>query len=388
MDTLDRERLVGLARHQGWPSVSIYQPTHRAGSETQQDPLRLKNLLKQAEATLIDSGIRTPEVDAFLRKAWDVQSDSGFWRNGFEGLALFVSDGVFHVFRTAVPLPERVRVDEHFLIRPLVPALAPTLRFYVLALSKNRVRLLEGTPEAIHEVDPEGIPQGLAEALKYDDYETQVQFHSRTPAAAGGRGKRSAVFHGHGGHADAAKDDLERYFRLVDKGLREHIGTSGAPLLLAGVDYLLPIYRSVSTYTDLLPEGLTGNPDEIPAARIHAEALELLEPYLAREFERDLAALEAAREAEGASTDIRDIVLAAHGGRVQTLFVADNGAIWGRVAPERSEVLQRESREPGDADLLDRSAAQTLLHGGAVHVMTTEEAATAVGGQIAALLRY
>ncbi len=388
MDTLDRELLVGLARHQGWPSVTIYQPASRVGSETQQDPLRLKNLLKQAEDALLDAGMRTPEVNAFLREAWQVQSDTGFWRGGFEGLALFVSEGVFRVFRTSVTLPERVRVAEHFLIRPLVPALAPPLHFYVLALSKKQVRLLEGTAESVREVDPEHIPQGLAEALKYDDYETQVQFHSRTPAAAAGRGRRSAVFHGHGGHADTAKDDLERYFRLVDKGLKEHIGTSGAPLLLAGVDYLLPIYRMVNTYADLLPEGLTGNPDEVPAAQIHAEALELLEPYLKRELESDLAALDAKREAEGSSADVRDIVLAAHGGRVQTLFVADNGAVWGRIEPDKSQVLQRETREPGDADLLDRAAAQTLLHGGSVHVMAAEEAAAAVGGQIAALLRY
>ena len=388
MDTLDRERLVGLARHQGWPSVSIYQPTHRVGSETKQDPLRLKNLLKKAEATLLDSGMRTPEVDTFLRKAWEVQADTGFWRDSFEGLALLVSADEFHIFRTAVTLPERVRIAEHFLIRPLVPALAPALRFYVLALSKNQVRLLEGTAEEIREVDPAGIPQGLAEALQHDDYENQVHFHSGTPASAVGSGKRTAMFHGHGGHADTAKDDLARYFRLVDKGLREHIGTSGTPLLLAGVDYLLPVYRSVSTYADLLPEGLTGNPDEMPAIRIHAEALALLKPHLTRDLENDLAALGAAREADGASADVRDIVLAAHDGRVQTLFVADNGAVWGRIEPERSQVLQRETREPGDADLLDRAAAQTLLHGGAVHVMAAEDAAAVTGGQIAALLRY
>ena len=36
--------------------VSIFLPTHRAGPEIRQDPIRLKNLLKQAESRLIALG--------------------------------------------------------------------------------------------------------------------------------------------------------------------------------------------------------------------------------------------------------------------------------------------------------------------------------------------
>lgn len=40
------------------PAVSIFMPTHRAGQEIRQDPIRLKNLVRRAEQQLIEEGTR------------------------------------------------------------------------------------------------------------------------------------------------------------------------------------------------------------------------------------------------------------------------------------------------------------------------------------------
>ena len=60
-------------------------------------------------------------------------------------------------------------------------------------------------------------------------------------AMRGSLGKQAAVFHGQGGHNETHKDDLLQYFRLVDASLETVLRESQAPLLLAGVDYLLPL---------------------------------------------------------------------------------------------------------------------------------------------------
>jgi len=50
MNLVSRNELKDLMeRHQG-PCVSIFLPTHRAGKEIQQGPIRLKNLLREAES--------------------------------------------------------------------------------------------------------------------------------------------------------------------------------------------------------------------------------------------------------------------------------------------------------------------------------------------------
>lgn len=387
MDERDRETLNRLARHDGWPAISVYLPVHRAGAETQQDPIRLKNLLGRASEMLVTGGMRSPEADALLADAWKLQRDPAFWREGFDGLALFIGPGVFETVRTSRTLPERLRVGTRFLVRPLMPALAPDLRFYVLALSQNRVRLLEGTTEEVRELDPTGVPQGLADALKYDDYEAQVQFHSRTPAGAAGRGRRAAVFHGHGGSGETAKDDLFRYFRLVDGGLKELLAPD-VPLLLAGVEYLFPIYREANTHARLLPEFIRGNPDEQPAREIHAEALELLEPHLQHDLERAVAAYGEGRGDDTSSGDLRQIVPAAVEGRIDTLIVGDEDTAWGSYDSAAGHMTVRSEPDNGDIDLLDHAATATLLHGGTVHVLPAEEVRAATGSDAAAVFRY
>lgn len=387
MDERHHEALNLLARHDAWPAVSVYLPVHRAGADRQQDPIRLKNLLVQAGGLLTDRGMRSPDVEEFLGRAWELQRDPAFWREGFDGLALFIGESTFEVFRTSRGLPERLRVASRFLVRPLIPALDPGMSFYVLALSQKRVRLFEGTAEEVRELDPTGVPQGLAEALKYDDYEKQVQFHSRTPAGAAGRGKRSAVFHGHGGIGEHLKDDLFRYFRMVDAGLNELV-PSDVPLLLAGVDYLLPVYREANTHARLLAEEITGNPDEMPPHGIHAEALALLEPHFSAELHHAVEAFSEGRGGDAATGDLRRIVPAALEGRIDTLIVGDEDTAWGMYDAAGDHMTLRSHPDSGDIDLLDHAATATLLNGGTVHVLPAERAREATGTDAAALLRY
>ena len=60
---------------------------------------------------------------------------------------------------------------DRFNVKPLLRLPASAERFYILALSQNRVRLLEGANAKISEIDLdiEDIPRSLADAMKYDD---------------------------------------------------------------------------------------------------------------------------------------------------------------------------------------------------------------------------
>lgn len=88
------------------------------------------------------------------------------------------------------------------------------------------------------------MPESLADILRRDDAEKQLQFHTGT--SGGGGGGRPAIFHSHGSEEDL-KEDILRYFRQIDRGVEELLKGQRAPLVLAGVDYLLPIYREVRT---------------------------------------------------------------------------------------------------------------------------------------------
>ena len=53
VDHVSQAALRTLAETRDQGCVSIYMPTHRVGIDTQQDPIRLRNLLAEAEKRLV-----------------------------------------------------------------------------------------------------------------------------------------------------------------------------------------------------------------------------------------------------------------------------------------------------------------------------------------------
>ena len=79
MDILTPAALKSLIAQQGKWCVSLYMPTHRMGPEQQQDPIRLKNLLADAETKLLANGIRRPEVQKLMQPAEELLWNREFW---------------------------------------------------------------------------------------------------------------------------------------------------------------------------------------------------------------------------------------------------------------------------------------------------------------------
>lgn len=382
MDTLSKKELEELAGKPEGPCASIFLPTHRAGAETRQDPIRLKNLLRQARERLVVRGLRTTEVDRILEPAQGLLENELFWRHQADGLALFLSSGVFHSYRLPLSFGELAVVTDRYHLKPLLPLLAGDGRFYVLALSQNEVRLLGASRYSADEVElGDDVPESLADALKFDDPEKQLQFHT----GSSGGGGRTAVFHGHGGEDDS-KDDILRYFRKIDRGLRDILKGQEAPLVVAGVDYLLPIYREANTYPGLVKEGATGNPEELSVEELHERAWKIVGPRFS-EARREAAERYAELAGTGrTSTDPREVILGAYYGRVDTLFVASSVRRWGTFDPGTGEVNLHDEPEAEDGDLLDFAAVQTVLNGGAAYLTDLDKVPG--GADVACVFRY
>lgn len=383
-DLLTKERLETLMNTEGDHLVSVYMPAHRLPNEAEQDPIRLRNLLTEAEEQLKQRGMRTPVVRDLLQPAHALLGNSAFWRHQSDGLALFLAPDEAHVLRLPLRFRELVVVGDYWHVKALLPLFAGDGRFYILALSQKAVRLLEGTRYSVSELELENIPTSLAEALRFDDPESQLQFHTSTGPPGGG--PRRAIFHGHGVGKDDEKSDLLRYFHQIDHGLGEILRNERAPLVLAGVDYLLPIYRETNEYRWLLDEVLTGNYDDLRPEELHAEAWPLVEPVFAAQREQAKTRFHELSSSGQATTDLKQIVEVAHHGRIDTLFVPLGQRQWGRYDPSSGRVELYADHQPGARDLLDLAAVQTYLNGGVVFAVEPAEMPDAAA--VAAILRY
>jgi len=175
---------------------------------------------------------------------------------------------------------------------------------------------------------------------------------------------------GHGAELDDAKDNLLKYFRLIDRGLHDLLRDERAPLVLAGVDYLFPIYREANTYPRLIEEGIPGNPQGISAETLHHATLKIVSPYF-QKAEHDAVAQYRQSSGTGlTSADSREIVPAAHHGRVGLLLVASDRQQWGTYNGESGAVQRHEQAGAASEDLLEIAAIQTFLNGGTVFTLS------------------
>lgn len=369
------------------PCVSIFLPTHRRGKDVEQDPIRFKNLLRQAEERVEQQGLRKRDRDQMLAPARALLDNTMFWQHQSDGLAVFMRPGEFQEYRMPLDLDELVVVTDRYHLKPLLPLLSGDGRFYLLLFNLKNVRLFEGSRFSLLEVELSGMPKSLADAFDPDRYQGQLQFYTGAPTRGGG--KRDAIFHGTGGSGEeATKEAIEKFCRQLDRVLLEFLKPTQAPLVLAGVDYLLPIYKSATKYPYLLDAHITGSQDETGLDELHTEAWEIVEPEFKRDQQRLWSRFTELHQSGGpqASADLKEIVPASVHGRLDCLFVGRKQYCWGSFNPDTSEVTVHEREQIGVRDLLDFAAINTLANNGHVYVVDPDTLPD--GGPVAALFRY
>ena len=385
MSFLSIEELKELVEQPQGLCVSIYMPTVQLSSETQQNSVRFKNILRQAEAELKKYELHPTDPSQFLQPASELDEDE-FWQQQNAGLALFISEGFFRFYRVPIDLIELVVVSDRFHLKPLIPLLSGDDRFYVLTLGQRDVRLVECNRYGItREVEIEGLPKSMDEALQYD--ETAKDEQRRQGAGAG----RSALqaggsYHGQGGERENVKEDLLQYFLLVDKSLHDFFRNRRSPLVLAGVSYLLPIYHEANTYNFIVEEGIQHNTKQQTAEELHAEAWAIIEPQFKADQEKAIDYYHESIAAGKGSNDLNEVIQGAFYGRVEQLFVPIGVQRWGHFDPDSMELEIHNEARPGDEDLLNAAAIQTIFHGGTVYAVEPEKVPD--NTPVAAVFRY
>jgi hypothetical protein len=364
--------------------VSLFLPTHRAGPDTRQDPIRLKNLLKEAESRLITLGRKPVKVRQMLAPARGLVSRGGFWRQQQDGMAVFLSNGLLHQLRLPLSFPELVSVAESFEISPILPLFTAGGHFYVLALSRNHVRLFRGTSTTFDELETPGIPHSVDEALKYDVRESQLQVHSGAGGSAAG--KEAAVFTGQGIGVDDEQIRTHEFLLMVEKGVRGQLREERVPLVLAGVAELLAVYRGLNKYPVLLDHGVTGNPDRLKSHELHAAAWDVARSHFEAGLQQALARYREFLGTTRTTNNLSNVLTAAFNGRIDSVFLPTGIQLWGKFKSEDNYLERRAKQEAGDDDLLNLIATQTILHRGTAYMIAPQSVPD--NSEVVAILRY
>jgi Bacterial archaeo-eukaryotic release factor family 3 len=384
-----RTDLDTLLAHGSGPALSFFLPTHPAGREIRQDPVRLRNLVAEAVERLTGGGMRLPDAEALLAPVRELIANENFWRHQDHGLAVYVAKGAFRYFCVPVRLEEKVIIGAGFHVMPLLPLLGEDAPFLVLTLSARRARVFRGCRVDLRECEDVPIPrQGVAEIEAETNYENTLHASSlarnNTPKAGEISGK-----HNFGETPEEMrKAQLVEYLRRVATGFNRWLAGGKAPIVLVAQPEIRGNFKATDQFAGRSLLELDMNPDTLDEGELHRRAYELVRPRLAKDCTAQLDHFKSLfNDGSAKSTDkVEGIVKAARYGQVDVLLARRGARLWGRYDQEKDRVLVHGEPAEEDEDLLDLAAKDVLRHGGRVFLVG--ENALRQGQTAGAILRF
>ena len=320
--------------------------------------IQVKNAIHGLQKKLAEQAIDRKTVSSLLEPIFDLALNAkteGIWAHA---LILFRSPRLFQYYLLHGQFKEAQAVDNRFHVRPLLRTLAHETRFHLLGLSRRHVRLWHCT-------------QHRAEPARTREFPTNLQawLNSRQPVIAS--------------RTDRELEDeyLRHFFKDVDRGVTARLHSETGPLLLAGVEHEITIYRRVNSYKPTMEEEVIGSPDGLPDHTMHERAMEVVTSTFSEPLRRALTTIPECVGTPGASTEPRTIVQAAFEGRVLDLVISANAEYFGAWNEETYSVEAGRREE-----LLNAAALQTIRHGGRAFVL--DERDMPVKAAAAAVFRF
>lgn len=372
------------------PCLTVYMPLSTASTEgynpnAKQNELHWKEILHTLDGRATQFGAAGRELLDSIAD-WDtVAPPTGENpREQGKSVVVFRSADLLQVALLDHEVTDTAILGPHFFVRPLLSELVKDHSFYLLALSQKYTRLLHCT---LHTSEVVPFPKEVK--TDFDEWMNQVKpdhtavNNGMTGGFQGSSGPTALA--PKGADQDAQNKYLSHYYKQVDKGVSSILKGNTEPLVLCGVEYEIPMYRDLSSYPHLVSEAVHGAPNGLKSGEMHARALEALEKTYANKIDATLADWNH-RVGGGASSRLKDVVTAAHDGRILTLLVSDAQQKTGVFDEATNSVKGKETGSSEDEDLVNDAAIQTILHAG--NVLIAPQSKMPNGSALAAIFRY
>jgi hypothetical protein len=290
-----------------------------------------------------------------------------FWQSQANGLVVLATPDTMRTFRLPYRPVQLAEVADRFHLTPLIRAMTSPHDIFVLALSTETVRLVHAfvnLPPV--EVKVSDLPKNAEEATR------RPSVHVRAPR-------------GHLQNLEGTKTLLHKYARKIHDALRGVLAGRATPLVIAGAEPLVSMFRSVNTYPHLVDEVIAGNPRLMSSAQLADAALPILDHLYASEL-RAVMALFDDLKPRLATTDVSYAAHAATAGAINQLLVDLDAVIPGLVSDVDGSVTYAPSDDAETYSVVDEVAKRALCTGARVLGARRQELPN--NAPLVAILRY
>jgi hypothetical protein len=362
---MNRSDIQQLQSVRGFPAVSIYAPTHRTYPDNQQDPVRVRNLVKEAKERLARES-EDREVARSLSETLDTLVETIDFEHSLDSVAIFAGSGVAEVYYLPFRLEPRVVIDETFATRNLVYALNRSPRVRVVSLNEKPTRVFEGVHGHLEEVVDNRFP-----------------LVNQGPEGAG---PVKGTPHGN----SALRDERHReFFREVARRLSAIHAADPLPLVLVGIGRYQAFFREVARdLAEQVIANVEGSHDKTPVHELGAKVWPLVLDWVESRKAEHLTALEKAGGAGRSASGLEPVWRAAKEGRGAHLLVEKGFEQPARVSDDgRSIEVGAGDGGPGSLDDAVDEVIETVYSLGG-DVSFVEPGALQNHQKIALILRY
>lgn len=323
------------------PCITIVLNTHRTRPDNEKDALILKNLMKEAEDRLYaDKSKKTAKL--LMERLEDLASSIDHNYNQ-ESLALFVNEDIARYVRMAIPVENRVVIDQSFATRDLIRAIHLKTGYYVLVLSQQKVRLLEAFNDKLVREITDNFP--IENDQYYATSKAELSISNRTTRL------------------------IAEFFNIVDKELNKVRKANRLPVLICTEESNYPEYLKVADHKETIVDTfLNMNRLDETGQAIVSEAWKIMKERTKKMNDARKAELKQAVNQNKFLSDVNDIYQAIKEGRVQTLFIEQGHFQPVILENDRITFVADEDRNQPDVidDIYDELIEENMNYGGDV----------------------
>lgn len=316
MNIVDREEILA---QRGNLCVTIIIPTHGHNVQRIQNQKTIEKAFLKVKEQLLTAKWPKQKKDRVSDRLDAILGTIDYLRLQ-DGLAIFVSPKVSRFFLLPFRVREKIAIDDNFEIRDLFYFQQFLTPYYLLALSKKKIRLFRGEGRDIREVINNDFPRTYIDEYEY-----------AKPSVAGisGHGLKSPE-----GDKSILRESREMAFLLQsDKILDSYLRTD-IPLLIAGTREVLANFREVTHHSDRVMGSITGSYDYDALYPLAEATWGKMEECVKASHRDILLQLQDAKGKNLVAEGVREVWRAANEGKGRTLVLEKDYKAAGWVDPE------------------------------------------------------
>jgi hypothetical protein len=321
---MNHQDLALMLAENGKPCISIIVPTAKYGRARTQNPDLIEKAIKRAKQLLEHSAWPKESKDQVAHKLEILQEKIDFVRLQ-EGLAVFLSPDFLKIQLLPFQVKEKIILAGRFELRDLIYFDQFLQSYFLLALSKKRVRLFKGSGHDLQEIINSDFPKKYVEEYEYE--RPSIGSSSSSSLKSFERDK-------------SALEDIRisDFFRHADHSLTKYIKDKDY-LFVAGVEEELADFDRITRHLPNVAGKIPGNYDVDAVHPLAQTAWNIMKEKVRTTQSKLLERLDEDMGRDLALDGIRNVWQAAREGKGRILFVEKDYHEVGYVHPSEPDHL-------------------------------------------------